>query len=145
MKYEQIKELRAKEFLRLTGITIDIFNLMVNILKKEDEKKKAKGGRKSKLIIEDQLLMTLEYWREYRTYFHIGINYGISESSAYKGIKWVEDVLIHDNNFALPGKKVLSESNTEYEIILIDTTETPIQRPKKNNKNITPVKRNSTP
>ncbi|KJV52299.1 DDE superendonuclease family protein [Orientia tsutsugamushi str. Gilliam] len=34
--------------------------------------------------------MALEYLREYRTYFHIGQNYGISESSAYKAVKWVE-------------------------------------------------------
>ncbi|MEH2211389.1 MAG: transposase family protein [Nostoc sp.] len=28
--------------------------------------------------MEDQLLMTLEYWREYRTYFHIGQSWGVS-------------------------------------------------------------------
>jgi hypothetical protein len=31
----------------------------------------------------------------------------------------------------LPGKKVLLESNNEYEVIQIDPTETPIERPKK--------------
>jgi hypothetical protein len=34
--------------------------------------------------IEDQLLMMLEYWREYRTYFDIGQARGISESAAYR-------------------------------------------------------------
>ena len=53
---------------------------MLEILREADAKKKAKGGRKSKLSIEDQLLMALEYIREYRTYFHIATNYGISES-----------------------------------------------------------------
>ncbi len=33
-----------------------------------------------KLSIEDQLLATLEYLREYRTYAHIAASYGIAES-----------------------------------------------------------------
>ncbi|KJV54740.1 DDE transposase family protein [Orientia tsutsugamushi] len=57
---------------------------MVDILRKADSLKKSKDGRKNKLNLEEQLLMVLEYLREYRTYFHIGQNYGISESLAYK-------------------------------------------------------------
>ncbi|KJV52034.1 DDE superendonuclease family protein [Orientia tsutsugamushi str. Gilliam] len=53
---------------------------MVDILRKADGLKKSKSGRKNKLNLEEQLLMDLEYLREYRTYFHIGQNYGISES-----------------------------------------------------------------
>ena len=74
---------------------------MLEILREADAKKKAKGGRKSKLSIEDQLLMALEYIREYRTYFHIATNYAISESVAYKIIRWVEDTLIKHPAFAL--------------------------------------------
>ncbi|MDR1941599.1 MAG: transposase family protein, partial [Endomicrobium sp.] len=50
---------------------------MLKIVKREYRKKRKRGGRKSKLEVEEMLLMTLEYWREYRTYFHIGINYGV--------------------------------------------------------------------
>jgi Helix-turn-helix of DDE superfamily endonuclease len=78
-------------------------------------------------------MMTFEYLREYRTYFHISKNYNISESTAYKGIKWVEDTLIKHPDFALPGRKELLKSGVE--AILIDATETKIERPKKN-KNI---------
>jgi len=129
MKYEQISKLEENRFRRLTGIKRTTFNKMIAILKEEDQKKKANGGRKNKLNIEDQLLMTLEYLREYRTYFHIGNSYGISESSAYKGIKFVENTLVKHPDFALPGRKALLKS--DYEIILIDATETPIERPKK--------------
>ena len=62
---------------------------MLEILREADAKKKAKGGRKSKLSIEDQLLMALEYIREYRTYFHIATNDGISESVAYKKLEFI--------------------------------------------------------
>ncbi|WP_371222559.1 transposase family protein [Orientia tsutsugamushi] len=86
---------------------------MVDILRKADGLKKSKGGRnkKNKLNLEEQLLMALEYLRGYRTYFHIGQNYGISESSAYKAVKWVEDTLVKHPNFALPGHKALMKSD----------------------------------
>jgi hypothetical protein len=73
----------------------------------------------------------LEYIREYRTYFHIATSYGVSESVAYKIVRWVEDTLIKDPVFALPGRKALLKSDMEYEVLLIDASETPIERPKK--------------
>ena len=76
--------------------------------------------------------MTLEYLREYRTYFHISRSYGISESACYRNIRWVEDTLIKDGKFSLPGRKALLKSDVEYEVVLIDATESPIERPKKN-------------
>jgi len=78
------------------------------------------------------LLLALEYIREYRTYFHISQGYGISESSAYRTSRWVENTLIKHPDFALPGRKALLKSDMQYEVVLIDATETPIERPKKN-------------
>jgi len=83
------------------------------------------------LSIEDLLLATLEYLREYRTYAHIAASYGIAESNIYRGIKWVEDTLIKDGTFSLPGRKAPLKSDAEYEVILVDATESPIERPKK--------------
>ncbi|SPR07830.1 IS5 family transposase ISOt6 [Orientia tsutsugamushi] len=104
---------------------------MVDISRRDDGLKKSKGGRKNKLNLEKQLLMVLEYLREYRTYFHIGQKYGISESSAYKAVKLVEDTIVKHQNFALPGHKALMKSDMNYEVVLIDATESPIERPKK--------------
>ena len=141
MKYEQVKNLSEEQFRRLTGIKRNTFDKIVTILEEENIKKKAQGGRKNKLSIENQLLMTLEYLREYRTYFHIGQSYGISESSAYKGIKWIENTLIKHPDFSLPGRKALMKSDADYEVVLIDATETAIERPKKNKKDIIQEKR----
>jgi len=143
MKYPQIQGLEDDKFRRLTGVKRSTFEKMVSILNDANMKKKAKGGRKNKLCIEDQLLMALEYIREYRTYFHTSQSYGVSESSAYKTIKWVEDTLIKHPDFSLPGRKVLLKSDMEYEVVLIDATETPIERPKKDKNTITPEKRES--
>jgi len=130
-KYEHVKDLPSKAFRRLTGVSKNIFQDMLEIVKLAVSKKTAKGGRPSALSIENQILMALEYLREYRTYFHLGQSYGVSESSCYKTCKWIENTLIRDAKFRLPGKKVLLSNNTLLEVILIDATETPIERPKK--------------
>src|SRR5438874_5314737 len=104
---------------------------MVEILQSGRLQQKAKGGKPNKLSLEDSLLMTLEYLREYRTYFHISQSYGISESACYRNVIWVEDTLVKDKTFALPGRKALTKSDASYEVILIDATESPIERPKK--------------
>jgi hypothetical protein len=132
VKFEMVKDLDNEEFRRLTGVKRTTFERMVAILEQAHREKKSKGGRKNKLSIEEMLLMSLEYLREYRTYFHIGRGYGVSESTAYKTVKWVEDTLIKHPDFALPGRKALLKNDAKYEIVLIDTTETPIERPKKN-------------
>ena len=52
---------------------------MVNTLEQfRLENPQDKRGRRSALTLEEQVLVTLEYWREYRTYFHRGTNWGVS-------------------------------------------------------------------
>jgi hypothetical protein len=144
MRYNQVKELEGEKFRRLTGVKKITFDKMLEILRQANLAKKAKGGRKNKLCLEDQLLVSLEYIREYRTYFHIGKSYGISESAAYKTVKWVEDTLIKHPDFALPGRKALLKSDVEYDVVLVDATETPIERPKKNRSTFIRAKRKGT-
>ena len=135
----------AAKFRRLTGVYPDTFAKMLEILTEAHQKKKSKGGRPNKLSMEKMLRMALEYWREYRTYFHIGAAYGLSESNAYQTIKWIEDVLIKDGTFSLPGKKALLNENAEYEVVLPDATETPIERPKRGRKITTQERRSDIP
>lgn len=102
------------------------------------------SGRKPKLGMEDKLLATLEYLREYRTLAHIAASYDIHESSIQRIVKWVEDALIKDGTFSLPGKKVLLADDSEYEVVLIDAAESPIERPKKDSVNITQERKSGT-
>lgn len=71
MKFKQLREESEEGFRRLTGIKRTTFNVMTEILRKAEEELKVKGGKPNKLAVEERLLMTLEYLREYRTYFHI--------------------------------------------------------------------------
>jgi hypothetical protein len=145
MKLDNLKNISDEHFRRVIGIKRKTFELMLDKLNEAQKIKKAKGGRRNKLSMENMLLMTLEYLREYRTYAAIGLSYGLSESNAYQAIRWIEDTLVKCEEFKLPGKKALSNSNNEFEIILIDATETPIERPKKNNAISIPEKRKDTP
>ena len=90
MRFDSVKELKGEVFRRLTGIQRNTFEAMAAVLSDAKCKQKAAGGKPNTLSVENQLLMVLEYWREYRTYFHIGQAYGISESAAYRNIKWCE-------------------------------------------------------
>ena len=85
--------------------------------------------------------MTMMYWREYRTEFHIGLTYGVSEATVCRTIKKVENVLIKSEQFHLPGKKALQSGETVFEVVLIDATEQPIERPKKDSASIIAAKR----
>jgi hypothetical protein len=141
MKYENLQKSSDKEFRRTTGVKRATSGVMVEVLQAAHKEKKKRGGRPNKLNIEDMLLMTLEYLREYRTYLSIGISYGLAESNTFEAIRWVEDTLIKSGKFSLPGKKALLKSGNEFEVVLIDATESPIERPKKNNASFILAKR----
>ncbi len=129
--FEHIKNLKPTEFRRLTGVKPETFAKMIEILDIAERKLHQRRGRKSKLCLEDRLLLTLEYWREYRTIFSLANSYKIAESSANKAIHWVEDVLSKAPEFKLPGRRALQNSELEFEVFVVDATETPIERPKK--------------
>lgn len=130
-KYDKIKTLSSEQFRRLTGVKRTTFDSMVVVLQDAIDKRYKSSGRRGLLTLEDKLLMTLEYLREYRTYFHLSQSYGLSESACHRACRWVEDTLIKSGAFSLPGKKALIKSDMEYEVVLVDATESPIERPKK--------------
>jgi hypothetical protein len=141
MRYETIEHLKATDFKRLTGVQRETFELMLKAV----EKGMRNFGRPTKLSRADQLLMTLMYWREYRTEFHIAQSYGISEATVCRTIQKVENVLARSGKFRLPGKKMLQSSDTVFEVVLVDVSEQPIERPKKGKNGITVARRSDTP
>ncbi len=140
MKYKSISKLSDKDFKRRTGVERKTFRKMHELVNESEQKRKKILGRPQKLSYEDQVLMTLEYLREYRTYFHVANDYGISESNCYKIIKKVEDILINSKEFKLP-KRLQSFSDDEIEVVLIDVTETAVERPKKSRKSTTQARK----
>lgn len=107
-------------------------------------------GRPPKLPLCDQLLLTLMYWREYRTLFHIANTYGMSEATASRTVRKVEDALMRSGRFRLPGKKALRPSDMVWQVVVIDATECVIEQPhgkgaQKNAKRSSAARRNATP
>ncbi len=141
MRHEKIKNYGNAKFKRLTGVKKETYTMMVNVLESELRE----FGRPPKLSRADQLLVTLMYWREYRTQFHIGETYGVSESTVSRTIKIVENALMKSGKFRLPGKKKLQDNETVIEVILVDVAEQPIERPKKSKNAPTAAKRSDIP
>lgn len=144
MEIQGVAGMQDSTFRRLTGVRKRTLTEMVAVLEQAEAVGKARGGKPNRLGVATQLLMTLEYWREYRTHLHIGQSYGVSKSTAYRNIRWCEDVLITSGAFTLPGKKALRRSDRTYEVVLIDATETPVQRPKKSSVGTTQVRKSAT-
>ncbi|AUB35069.1 Transposase (plasmid) [Nostoc flagelliforme CCNUN1] len=133
MKIEKAKHLTARKFKRMAGVSRQTFELMVDLVKADAQKKK-KSGRRPKLIIEDQVLMVLQYWREYRTYYHIGLDFGLSESAVCRLVFKIENILIKSRKFRLPGKKELWKMSSQEDLVVMDVTESPIEKPQKGQK-----------
>jgi hypothetical protein len=145
-KIDKFEKVNEENFKRVVGVKRETFKVMVAEYKKAEEERKEGhkiGGRKPKLCEEDRVLFMLEYYREYRTLYHMGIDYGISEGQASKVVRDVESVLIKSGKFSLPSKRVLYEADNEIEFVIIDATESPIQRPKKSKSTTIQGKRNN--
>ena len=129
-------------FKRLYGVKPDTFEKMQAILQKEYNKMHKFGGSPPKLTVKDKLIVALKYLREYRTMESIGADYCVSKSTVCESIQWVENTLSKDKTFKLPDKKVLKKASNTIEYIIVDVTESPIQRPKKDQKEYYSGKKN---
>jgi hypothetical protein len=131
MFYEKLKSLSAADFKRYCGVDKETFEKMCALVKEKATSRFLREGRNPTLAIEDQVLVALEYWREYRTQFHIGVSWGISESTVSRIITKVEDILSNSKEFSVPTKR-RPDLEAEIEVVVVDVAESPIERPKKN-------------
>lgn len=108
MSYENIKTLSPAHFKRYCGVKPETFRRMCEVVRAELKRTQKKPGRPPKLAIEDQVLLTLEYWREYPTQFHMARRWGLSEPTIWRIITRVEDILKRCADFRLPGKETVA-------------------------------------
>jgi hypothetical protein len=139
-----MKDLKPETFKRACGVHPHTFEKMLAVLR-DNEQRKIKPGRPPTLSLEDQLLMALQYWREYRTYFHIGLSWGLAESVVCRTVHRIENLLIKHKAFHVPGKKKLCDCGTVFEVIVVDVAESPVERPQKNSVHTIVGRRNATP
>ena len=132
MLYEKLKELSAADFKRYCGVKRKTFDKMCEIVLDKSAAQRLVSGRPAKLSVEDQVLLTLEYLREYRTMFHIAKSWGLSESTISRIITRVEDILSTAPEFHLPVKR-RENLPPDIEVVVVDVVETLVERPQKNN------------
>jgi len=143
-KYQKyMDELSDTKFKRLIGIKKHTAERCVEHLNAAYAEKHKKRGRHSKLKPEDMLLVACKYWRQYATFAELGLEFGVAESTAHDIVKWVENVLIKQKEFHIPGKQALL-TDSDIDVVLVDATETAIERPKKSRKNGTLERKNIT-
>ncbi len=131
MFWDKLKNKDNEQFKRYTGIQPPTFSKMVETVKNHEKENRNNRSRPFKYSVEDRILIMLDYYREYPTFFHLAIKYNLHESTVYRIVTKLEDILIKSGKFNLPGKKVL-KSDMEFEVIVVDATEQPIERPKRN-------------
>ena len=127
MNYPTLTRLSDADFKRLLGVSRATFAEMLAVL----QQPRSTRGRPYRLSAEAQLLLSLSYWRDYPSLFKLGLTYGISETSAWRVVRRVENQLIGSGLFSLP--KSPSGSGGEKPVVtVVDVTEIPIERPQKN-------------
>ena len=122
--------MNRKQFRRRTGVYPETFAEMAAVLTLREGRKK-KSGRPAALSVAEQLLMTLEFWREYRTFAHLGDDWGVHETTVHRTVERVEAALIASAQFQLPKKRMFQEAQIVYSIVAVDASEVPCERPKK--------------
>jgi hypothetical protein len=147
MKKSRTKHLisQPKIFRSLTGITVEKFNKLYKDLlpiytksetKRFSSKKRERklgGGRKKELELEDQLLLTLIYYRHYVSQSFLGLMFNLHNSNVCRHIKYIAPLL--SRIFKIPTRKIDNKlTKEEIGLYLIDATEQPINRPKKGQK-----------
>jgi len=144
MSYREIQFLSGAEFKRLCGVSRETFSAMVDIVRPALDRRGCRGGQ-AKLSVEDQLLVALEYWREYRSQFHIGVSWGLHETTVGRIVRKGEDLLVKCGKFRLPSQRQLYPPGWESKGMMVDVGEIEIERPKKNRNATTAANKNVTP
>ncbi len=143
--YKRYKIKKPAQFTRLVGVNYGTFQIILEKLKAEiisykQAKPMRQRGLTSSLSIEDQLLLTLIYLRQYHTFLQLGEMFSISESYAYKRYSFISKRLM--KALDLPNDKALTSSNLK---LVADVTEQSIERPLKKQKSYYSGKKNDIP
>ncbi len=74
-------------------------------------------------------MLSLWFWREYRSHFHLAEDWGVDERTVRRTIERVETALIRSGSFSLPGRKALRDENLQ--VVVVDIAESAVEKPKK--------------
>jgi len=118
---------------RLFGIKFELFEIILGKVQQEKNDYLLKNpisnrGLEAELSLENQILLTFEYLRQYSTFLSLGFSYGISESYANKIFHKIRPILAKIVGLSNPAKLKYKDIQT----VIIDVTVQPIERPQQN-------------
>lgn len=149
MFWTDVQERSAAVFKRLTGVRRATFDKMVEVVGQHLalHRKHPTRGRPAKTSLEDQVLLLLMYYREYRTFLHTATAYRYSESQGCRIVRRLEAILVQSGVFRLPGRRALLglEGVDVGTVVVVDVSESAVERPKKSSAATTRAKRGATP
>lgn len=133
--FKKYQQQSRDNFVRTVGLSLEQFQSLVELIKVyiQDQKQSCpltRRGLKSKLSIENKLLLTLLYLRDYPTFIKLGLQFGLSESYAHKIYHRISTILV--KILHVKNRQALFEANLE--TLVVDVTEQPIERPQKGQK-----------
>ena len=133
--FEQVKKRKASIFKREVGLSLKNFKRLLGkvqryLAEEQERNPLSRRGQKSKLSLEDRLLLTLSYLRSYPTFLNLGNQFGIHESYAQKLFHQFSGILVK----VLHVESRSALSHTDLKAVVLDVTEQPIERPQRGQK-----------
>ena len=143
---ERIAKMPVKKYKEIFGVEKHVFDRLLRLLEIADiYQRKSQAGRKSRLTVLDKQVITLMYWREYRTYRHIAFDYGVGKTQIGDAVLWVENTIIASGLCNLKSAGELRDNPNRIKIAIVDVTEQEIERPKKGRKTGIQVRKSDIP
>lgn len=140
---QELSRYSDADFQRLTGVSRKVFSLMLSEVKQYESLHHSGKGRKSKISLDNQLLLTLLYWKQYGGLLLYSYIYQVDTTTVFRITEKIKDILHASGRFQLP-EHILSETSSE-PIYLVDATEVEIQRPVEHQEDVYSGKKKSTP
>lgn len=141
----RIAKMAINKYKEIFGVEKYIFDRLLRLLECADAfQRKSKAGRKASISVLDKLMITLQYWREYRTYRHIAFDYNVGKSTIGEAVIWVENTIISSGFCNLKSARELRENTSKIKIAVVDVTEQEIERPKRGKKTGIPARKSVT-
>ena len=128
-KYKLLQE-SPQHCQRLFGVKYELFEKLIGIVQNHIAEKNTKNpmttrGVKANFSLENQVLLTLEYLRQYPTFISLSFSYGISEGYCNKIFHKISAVLAQE--IGLKNHHKLKFSHVQK--IIVDVTAQPVERP----------------
>lgn len=132
---ERIAKMPVSKYKEIFGVDKHIFDRLLRLLNAANVfGRKSGAGRKPRLSVLDKLVITLMYWREYRTYRHIAFDYDVGKSQVGDAVLWVENTIVKSGFCNFKSARELRDNPNKIKIAIADVTEQEIERPKRGRK-----------